>query len=91
MDGRHAIGEMARKRVDLIVTDLDMPGMDGVTFLGMLIGNPILRNKPVLVLSGHVTPEIRQRFKDCPNIRFLVKPCESPAIGRLARELLRAS
>ena len=45
-EGREALSEMSNKKVDFIITDLQMPGMDGQTFLKMLHHNPLLRNKP---------------------------------------------
>jgi CheY-like chemotaxis protein len=39
--------------VDLVITDIDMPEMDGITLLGMIKGRADLRDIPVLVVSGN--------------------------------------
>ncbi|MDR3577082.1 MAG: GAF domain-containing protein [Anaerolineaceae bacterium] len=50
---------------DLIILDLFMPDMDGFTVLNKLQGNPILRNVPVIVLSGaDLTPEHYQQLEE---------------------------
>src|SRR5581483_11092393 len=58
-DGREAISEMAQKKVDLIITDLQMPGMDGHAFLRMIRKNGLLKQKPVLVFSSSDVTDLR--------------------------------
>lgn len=86
-DGRDAISEMAQRKVDLIVTDLQMPGMDGPTFLRMIRRNNLLKQKPVLVFSSSVTAELRAEFGGDSCMEFLLKPANPEqileAIGRL--------
>ncbi len=79
-EGRQAISEMAQKKVDLIVTDLEMPGMDGLTFLNLLKGNQLLSKKPVLIFSGKITEELRSQAAFLPNVRFLSKPADPEKI-----------
>jgi CheY-like chemotaxis protein len=73
-DGRAALHEMTRCKADLIVSDLQMPGMDGRSFIAKLRSNPLLRRKSVLVLSGDDIADLRQLYRDDPGIRFLAKP-----------------
>jgi CheY-like chemotaxis protein len=58
-DGKAAIHALTQGRFDLIVSDLEMPGVDGHRFLEVLRGNPLLRRKKVLVFSSSITPELR--------------------------------
>ena len=80
-DGTTGIFEMSKKKVDLIVTDLEMPGMDGRTFLRKIRQNPLLRAKPILVLSGSLTSELLDEFKGDSAMLFITKPC-SPEVLR---------
>jgi two-component system chemotaxis response regulator CheY len=86
-DGRDAISEMAQKKVDLIITDLQMPGMDGRTFLRMVRKNNLLKQKPVLVFSTSDASDLRAEFGDDSCLEFLPKPASPEqimeAIGRL--------
>jgi two-component system chemotaxis response regulator CheY len=90
-DGRSAMTEMSNKKVDLILTDLQMPGMDGQTFLKKLLDNPILKKKPVIVLSSTITPQLREELKGCGKVRLLQKPSSAEEISATMRELLEAS
>jgi len=80
-DGRQAMGQMSQKKVDLIITDLEMPGMDGLTFLNHLKNNPLLSRKPVLVFSGNISEELRNQAVQMTNLRFLPKPATPEKIA----------
>ena len=79
-DGREAISEMAQKKVDFIITDLQMPGMDGQTFLRKVRGNNLLKQKPVLVFSSSDTSGLREEFQDDTCLEFLHKPASPEEI-----------
>jgi CheY-like chemotaxis protein len=87
-DGRAALSEMTRCRADLIVTDLQMPGMDGRSFIAKLRSNAILKKKSVLVLSGDDLQDLRALYRDDSGIRFLAKPSGADEIMRSALQLL---
>ena len=87
-DGRTAISEMSQKKVDLIVTDLEMPGMDGRTFLRKIRANPLLKKKPIMVLSGDITLELMDEFKMDGQLSFVKKPSTSREISEVAMRLL---
>ena len=72
-EGRQALHELTRCRPCLVVTDLQMPGMDGRSFLGLLRRNALLRRKKVLVLSGDDLTDLRALYAGDDGIRFLAK------------------
>jgi two-component system chemotaxis response regulator CheY len=87
-EGKAALHEMTRCRADLIVSDLQMPGMDGRSFIGTLRSNPLLRKKSVLVLSGDDVADLQLLYASDPGIRFLRKPSAPDQIMQVARALL---
>jgi CheY-like chemotaxis protein len=87
-DGRVALTEMTKKKVDVIITDLQMPNMDGRTFLRMIRKNPLLKAKPIIVLSSDITPELIAEHKDDIYIRFLAKPAKEHEIIAAVRAFL---
>lgn len=89
-DGKSALAAMKTQRVDLIVTDLAMDGMDGGSFLHLLKRNAVLAKKPVLVLSGLIPQELRDEFAGRPDVAFLAKPANAMELMDSARRLLEA-
>ena len=55
-DGRQALQLAQRHRPDAVLTDLDMPGMDGLGLCRALRSDPRLRTVPVAILSGSLLP-----------------------------------
>ena len=76
---RAALEELKRARYHLLLTDLRMPNMDGVTLLkevGKLRSAPLL-----LAMTGSVTREIEQRLHTVPlNGPVIHKPFTAPAL-----------
>jgi two-component system, chemotaxis family, chemotaxis protein CheY len=87
-DGRKALTEMSQKKVDLIICDLEMPGMDGREFLKRVQANALLRRKPILVYSSNITADVREIFDGHAAVRFLHKPCEPARVVEAARRLM---
>ena len=58
-DGRQALIVAGRQRLDLILTDLDMPEMNGLELLRHLKNDAELRHIPLLLLSNHPAPHPR--------------------------------
>lgn len=86
-DGRSALAAMKNSRVSLIITDLQMPGMDGLSFVQLLRNNPVLKRKPVLVLSGAVTEEARANLAQLEKVQVLLKPASPAALAAAVRSL----
>ena len=55
-DGRAGLAAVAERRPDLVVTDLDMPHLDGVQFCRRLRADPDLADIPILLLTGYLPP-----------------------------------
>ena len=88
VDGRDALQKIAISPPDLILTDLDMPVMDGFELLARLRADPGLRETPVVVLTTRGSLEDKRRAMAAGADAYLVKSefneeSLSAAIGRL--------
>ncbi|MES2938917.1 MAG: response regulator [Pseudomonadota bacterium] len=73
-DGIEAL-ELARgQRFDLVVTDHNMPRMDGVTLVGELRRLPDYDAVALLVLSTEADPALKQRGRDAGATGWMAKP-----------------
>ena len=87
-DGKSGLAIMKAHRIDLIITDLQMEGMDGDSFLHLLKRNGVLAKKPVVVLSGMITPALREEYAGRGDVAFLAKPATSETLLEAAVRML---
>lgn len=89
-DAQAALVVLRRRRPDLVVTDLSLPGMDGFDLIAALRTDPALADIPAICLSGFGgnTHEHRARTVGCD--RLLQKPCMPDALTDAIFALLRA-
>ena len=80
-DGEQALAAARRERPDLIVSDVMMPRLDGLSLLRVLRNDESLRDVPVVLLSARAGEEARVEGLDAGADDYLVKPFS-------ARELL---
>ncbi|HZO55317.1 MAG TPA: response regulator [Bryobacteraceae bacterium] len=50
-DGVEALAKLTEEKVGLILSDINMPNMDGLEFLGKLKSNDTLKNVPVVMIT----------------------------------------
>jgi CheY-like chemotaxis protein len=75
--GTEAIGQLRKEKFDLILMDIQMPGMDGVAATRAIreMGSP-LREIPVLAMTGNVLPQQIQVFLKAGMNDHVGKPIE---------------
>ena len=61
---------------DVIISDLAMPGLDGIELLENLSESGLFRNIPVIILSGDEDPAKRKRCLDLGAFSYVIKPFE---------------
>jgi len=76
-DPSHAISAIRNAKVDLVITDLYMPRVNGFTLTQFLKRRPELCNIPVVVVSADQTEKTRQRLINCGVESILPKPIDS--------------
>jgi two-component system chemotaxis response regulator CheY len=82
-DGAAALALAGAESPDLIVADLNMPGLDGEALLRDLKGSPATRPIPVVIASSAVNPVRARRLADLGALGVVAKPL-SPASLRQA-------
>ncbi len=81
VDGEDGLTRLASGVYDLVLTDIQMPKMDGITFTRRIKTTPSLSHLPVVVLSSLASPEDKRRGSDAGADAYLVK-------GELSVEVL---
>ena len=80
-------GDLAQ--IDCLISDIDMPGMDGFELLGFV--NAARPGLPVILITGY--PERLERFRLSgeSNPRFFTKPFHGPQLLNAVSDALRGS
>ena len=71
-NGVEAIKQLAATKIDLLITDLNMPKMDGFELLTHM--NNDYKSTPIIVMSAFATPEIKDKVKNMGAAIFIPKP-----------------
>jgi two-component system, chemotaxis family, protein-glutamate methylesterase/glutaminase len=87
-DGEEALRKALQLRPDLVTLDLEMPRMDGFTFLRLLMAK---RPTPVLVVSGRGGDDTVFRALELGAVDFVAKPTlrAAPELATIQEELIR--
>jgi two-component system chemotaxis response regulator CheY len=73
-DGQKAVDLLRTKTVDLVITDLNMPKMDGVGLIRALRADPKHRRVPILMLTTESDPGKKAEGRTAGATGWLVKP-----------------
>ena len=87
-DGLDGIEKAKNDQFDLIVTDLNMPNMDGLTMIRELRAMPAYCGTPIIFLTTESDDAMKQQAKAAGATGWLVKPFVPDQLIRVARKVL---
>jgi len=87
-DGEEALAQARTKAIDLVLTDQNMPNMDGLTLVKTLRGLPKYATTPILVLTTESADEKKKQGKDAGANGWLVKPFNPDTLLNIINKFL---
>ena len=87
--GYDALRHVARDTFDLILTDINMPDINGLELIAYVKRNPRTRDVPLFVVSSEGSEQDRRRGLELGATEYLVKPFEPDALCALVRRHVR--
>jgi putative two-component system response regulator len=88
-DGIDAWEKMGSLLPDLILLDLSMPRMGGFELIHKLKNDPVKKNIPIMIISGHDEPADRVKAVEAGADDFLSKPLEQVILKAKVKSLLK--
>lgn len=88
-NGLDALEKLAATPVNLIVTDLNMPYMDGIELVKTLRADPAFSDMPILMVTTEEDDTEREKAVNAGTNGYLVKPVNAEAITRKIKDILK--
>lgn len=89
-NGLDALQKLGAEDVNLILTDLNMPMMDGVEFIRTVRSDPSRSRIPILMITTEADQEERDRAMAAGANGYLTKPVTAEDVVRKVREIMAA-
>jgi type II secretory ATPase GspE/PulE/Tfp pilus assembly ATPase PilB-like protein/CheY-like chemotaxis protein len=87
-DGGEALASIDRYNPDLVILDLNLPGIDGYTVLDQIRSRDVTRNLPVIVLTAKTDEDNEVRVLELGADDFLTKPFRARALAARLHSML---
>ena len=87
-DGVQGLKAATASRFDLIITDLNMPNMDGLSMIRALRKSPAQCGTPILFLTTESEDAMKQQAKAAGATGWLVKPFVPDQLIKVVRKVL---
>jgi two-component system chemotaxis response regulator CheY len=88
VDGVDGLAKAGAAKFDMIVTDLNMPNMDGLSMIRELRKSPAQAGVPIIFLTTESDPEMKNQAKAAGATGWLVKPFVPDQLVKVARKVL---
>jgi two-component system chemotaxis response regulator CheY len=90
-DGVDALRRIANTRFDLIITDINMPILDGLKLVKRLRADEAYKDVPIVIITTEGAEEDRQRALALGANAYITKPIQAQQVISLVREILSLS
>lgn len=87
-NGFEALRILPREKVDLLITDINMPDINGLELLNFVRTNPLYEQTPVIIVSTEGSARDREKGMALGANSYLVKPFQPEELQQLVAELL---
>jgi two-component system, chemotaxis family, chemotaxis protein CheY len=88
-DGVDGLKKLASAKFDIILTDINMPIMDGLKLVKRVRSDPTHKDTPIVIITTEGASEDRQRALQLGANAYITKPIQAPQVIATVKELLR--
>ncbi len=89
--GFEALRFLPREEFDLVVTDINMPDINGLELVSFVKSNEKYRSIPLIIVSTESSDRDRDKGLELGADAYMVKPFEPEELRQIARDLLERS
>ena len=89
VDGQDAWEKSSQRDFDLVLTDQNMPRMDGISLTKKLRDNPKFKTTPILILTTESSDQMKQAGRNAGATGWLVKPFDPAKLLEVIKKVIR--
>jgi two-component system, chemotaxis family, chemotaxis protein CheY len=90
-DGVDALKKLQAAKFDILITDINMPIMDGLKLVGLVRKDAVHKDIPIVIITTEGAQEDRQRALALGANAYITKPIQAPQVINTVKELLKLS
>jgi two-component system, chemotaxis family, chemotaxis protein CheY len=87
VDGQDGLDVLGKERVDIVITDINMPKMDGYEVIRHLRGHAVHKTTPILVLTTESDTEKKNLAREAGATGWMVKPFDPERLVATVRKV----
>lgn len=87
-DGVDGLKKLATGKFDIVLTDINMPIMDGLKLVKRIRTDPVHKDVPIVIITTESAEEDRQRALSLGANAYITKPIQARQVIMKVRELL---
>ena len=88
-DGKQGLDVLKTEQVDVVITDINMPIMDGLKLVRRIRADAAHKDVPIVIVTTESAEEDRKRAMALGANAYVTKPIQAPRILEVVRELLK--
>jgi two-component system, chemotaxis family, chemotaxis protein CheY len=88
VDGVDALKKLQTEEVDIVLTDINMPVMDGLKLVTLIRQNPKLKQLPIIIITTEGAREDRDRGLALGADAYVAKPIQSSSLLKTITDVL---
>ncbi|MFW9595305.1 MAG: response regulator [Macromonas sp.] len=89
VDGIDALEKAQKQQFDLVLTDQNMPRLDGIGLTRKLREHPNFKNTPILILTTESSDQMKQAGRSAGATGWLVKPFDPTRLIEVIHKVIR--
>lgn len=89
VDGQDAVNKLGNTHVDMLITDLNMPNLDGFGLIQQVRAMPQFKFMPIIMLTTESQGDMKQKGKAVGATGWIVKPFKPEQLLAVIKKVLR--
>jgi two-component system chemotaxis response regulator CheY len=87
-NGQEGLDKLASAPVDVVITDINMPVMDGIAFIREVRGSGRFNSLPILILTTETSQDKRDQGRAAGGTGWIVKPFDPERLIAVLRKVV---